>query len=196
MYVYIVYMLHNDVFNPIFFQRFFFIDYLILRALKIIMMLIMIIPCTCIVSTLLIYLIGCWQSPPLTLVNEMRLLLGPQCLVAMVWVRFISCCLAISRVSWLFSSALSPHTVWSIMRLRLGKGGWQFPSTFYLPPQCSYHVAWCVESRTMKWLWTWDLESRRPGFKFWLRRWLGVSFRYSLRSLFGSQCLHKVGEGC
>lgn len=105
-----VYMWHNDVFNPIFFQGIIFIDYLILYALKIMMMM-KIIPCTCIAGSLLIYLISCWQSPPLTLVNEMRLLLGLQHLVAMVWVHFISCCLAIPRVSWLFSPQLSHHTL-------------------------------------------------------------------------------------
>lgn len=144
MYGYIVHMWCNDMFNPLFFQGIFFIDYLVLWALKIMVMLIMIILCTCVASSLLIYLIGCWQSPSLTLVNEMRLLLGPQCLVAMVWVRFISRCLAMPCVSWLFSSALSPHTVWSIMRLRLGKGGCQSMSIFYLPPQRSYHGAWLM----------------------------------------------------
>lgn len=68
---------------------------------------------------LVIYLIRCWQSPPLTLVNEMRLLLGPQCLVAMVWVRFISCCLAIPRVSWLFF--LRTHTT---RCLKYNETGW------------------------------------------------------------------------
>ena len=131
--------------NPIFFQGIVFIDYLVSCALKIItMMMMMIIPCTCIASSLLIYLISCWQSPPLTLVNEMRLLLGPQCLVAMVWVRFISCCLAIPRVSWLFFlSTLTTHCL-KYNETEPGQSRITVPKRFLSSPTAL--LSWCLIS--------------------------------------------------
>lgn len=176
-------MWHSDVINPIFFQGIVFIDYLVSCALKIITMMMMIIPCTCIASSLLIYLISCWQSPPLTLVNEMRLLLGLQCLVAMVWVRFISCCLAIPRVSWLFFlSTLTTHCL-KYNETEPGQSRITVPKRFLSSPTAL--LSWCLinvlrveQGSGYK---TWDLQSCRPGFNFRLRIWLDVSFSYSLR---------------
>lgn len=156
---------------------------MMMRMMMIMMiMTIMTIPCTCVASSL-IYLISCWQSPPLTLVNEMRLLLGPQCLVAMVWIRFISCCLAIPRVSWLFF--LSPRATRCLKynESEAGQRRMAVPKSLSVFSQSTVYYRMpdkCVESRIVEWLWTWPLH--RPGFKVWLRLWLGVSFNHWLSS--------------
>lgn len=115
-----------------------------------------IIPCTCVAGSLLIYLIGCWQSPPLTLVNEMRLWLGLQCLVAMVWIRFMSCCLAIPRVSWLsFLSTLATRGL-KYNETEAGQRRTVVPEPF-LPSHPAMFLNKCVASKTVKW----DLKSYR-----------------------------------
>lgn len=119
----------------------------------------MTIPWTCGAGRLLVYLICCWQSPPLTLVNEMKLLPGLQCLVAMVWIRFISCCLAIPRVSWLFFLSTLDTRCLKYNETEAGQGRTAVPRHFL-----SSHTALlitmmpdkCIDSRAMKWLQMWD----------------------------------------
>lgn len=113
-------------------------------------MMAMAIPCT-LGASLLIYLICCWQSPPLTLVNEMKLLLGLQCLVAMVWIRFISCCLAIPRVSWLFFLGTLDTCCLKYNETEAGQGRTAVPKHFlssHTAPFITMMPDKCIDSRS------------------------------------------------